>query len=76
MARDDMHMIVYKILSYLYECNKHGKIPVFSGLYAAIEWPDIPENYLSQILLELVDKGYVKGITVDHPKNSRMNGIM
>lgn len=70
MARDDMHVIIYRILSYLYECNKHGKTPVFSGLYAALELPDVPDSYLASILSELVSKGYVKGVDVVHAKGA------
>lgn len=72
MAKDDMHLIIYKILMYLYECNKNGKVPTFSDMFTAIELPTIPKSYLAQILLELVDGGYIDGCSVTVTKEGTM----
>lgn len=70
MAKDDMHLIIYKILRYLYDCNKHGKVPVFTDLLQAIELPMIPQSYLAQILRELVDNGLIVGCHLTTTKDS------
>lgn len=62
MAQNDMHVIVFKILSYVYHCMKSAA-PVDSSVigYEAL---GIPEAYWSQIVRELVGRGYVTGIEV------------
>lgn len=69
MAANDMEMIVYKILKYLYDCNKKGKVPTFSDMFQMLEVPSIPQSYLGQILSELLDKGYISGCSVTQTKN-------
>lgn len=64
MAKDDMHLIIYKILRYLYDCNKKGKTPTFSDMFAALELSTMPQSYLAQILMELIDGGYISGCSV------------
>ena len=59
MAKDDMHVVMYKILKYLYECLKQGKDVEFDLLAPAIY--QINEKYWTAIMLELIDRGYVKG---------------
>lgn len=64
MAKDDMHLIIYKILRYLYDCNKKGKTPLFSELFTVAELVTIPSSYLGQIIEELIDCGYINGCTI------------
>ena len=68
MAKDDMNLIIYKILRYLYGCNKSGKTTTFSDMFSALEFGNIPPNYLSQILSELIDAGYIKGVMLTPTK--------
>lgn len=62
MARNDMHVIVYRILTYLYQQLKDGaeiderKIDEHAF--------GIPHSYWVFILSELHDMGYVRGISV------------
>lgn len=69
MAKDDMHLIIYKILRYLYDCNKQGKIPTFSDMFSVLELTGIPKSYLAQILTEMVDCGYIAGCSVTVAKD-------
>ena len=64
MAKDDMHLIIYKILRYLYDCNKKGKTPFFSDMFVAAELSNIPQSYLAQIIEELINAGYIDGCTI------------
>ncbi len=60
MAHDDMFVIIYQVLKYLYECLKKGQKPDRENLTAAIY--SIPENYWQYILYNLYGEGYVAGI--------------
>lgn len=62
MASDDMHVVMYKILSYLYKCMKAGEDPDLRMISAGAL--GINERYHSQIVLELIERGYVKGYRV------------
>ena len=63
MERNDMHVVMCQILDYLYECLKDGADPANS------EWDavalGIPESYWSDIVIELVEHNYVKGVMVN-----------
>lgn len=57
MAKDDMFVIMYKILAYLYACMKQGKKPdVDLEQLAGVNQP-----YYFSIIKELSEHGYVKG---------------
>lgn len=64
MAKNDMHLIIFKILKFLYGCNKAGKIPTFTDILKAIELSTIPESYFRQIIEELIKCGYIDGIHI------------
>ena len=53
MAKDDMLLPAYKILRYLYGCNRRGKTPTFSDLYRTLELPGVPVSYLARIYFRL-----------------------
>ncbi len=71
MAQDDMHVIIYKLLAYLYDCMKKGKSadaamldrsgPIFNG---------IPEKYRCAIISEVSDRGYVTGLSIFYSDDS------
>lgn len=62
MAKNDYFVIVYKILSYLYECMKAGKEPAQEDIACDCNLFHIPQNYWNHIMSELVARGYVTGI--------------
>lgn len=62
MAQNDMYVVMYKIICYLYDCMKKGIEPDISEYdHRALK---IPETYWSHVMLELIDHGYVKGYVV------------
>lgn len=63
MARDDMRVVAYKILRYLYDCNKRGKTPCFEDMCHQCKLFRIPQEYWVQIVLELMEAGYIRGFT-------------
>ncbi len=58
-----MHVIMYRILAYLYWCMKQGVRPD-PAQYRPGPGMDIPQSYWDQIVVELVRGGYVDGFTV------------
>lgn len=66
MAQDDMHVVMFKILAYLYDCMKRGEEPRRSMLAHDGDMLSIPYNYWAQVLQQLVDEGLVTGIVPAH----------
>lgn len=62
MAKDDMFVIMFKILSYLYECMKTDVKPEKYKYSAA--YLGVPESYWQKIILELKRHQYVRGVEV------------
>lgn len=63
MAQNDMFVIMYKMISYLYECMKGGVSPA-DERWSAREY-SIPDSYWRKIVIELVRHDYVKGVEID-----------
>ena len=64
MAQDDFHVIVYKILSYLYRQLKAGEPIDVCRISAENDDFLINESYWMFILSELKEAGYMKGYSV------------
>lgn len=60
MAKDDYHVIVCKILKYLYGCLKAGKNAEDDKLMEIIG--KLPCEYAEYIIQALHEEGYVRGI--------------
>lgn len=66
MIHDDYFVVVYQILSYLYDCLKKGEEPEGSRLTSAYFM--IPESYYESIMRNLKEMGYLSeyGFTITH----------
>lgn len=64
MASNDYHVIVYKILAYLYDGLKAGEPVDKSLLTADGHFFGVPESYWAFIWQSLLDAGYVNGIVI------------
>lgn len=62
MAKNDMEVIMYKILRYLYECIKTGKPPELTDIMWHCKLFDIPRAYWLAIMRELIAESYVDGL--------------
>lgn len=60
MSSDDMFVVMYKILAYLYQCQKDGVRPDRAAWSA--DALGIPLDYWKSVVEELVSHGYVKGV--------------
>lgn len=65
MAKDDYHVIVYKILAYLYMQLKAGAAVNQEMLEARGKLFDIPESYWQYIFNALYHEGYITGAKVE-----------
>ncbi|MFP5527740.1 YjcQ family protein [Peptococcus simiae] len=62
MAKDDYHVIVYYLLSYLYDCLKKGR-PVDKSIIRLEAYPEeIDPDYYSYILEHLLKDGLIEGL--------------
>lgn len=61
MTANDMEMIIYKILAYLYECMKNGVSVSMDEMCSRCKLFKIPEKYWCQIMQELISAEYIKG---------------
>ncbi len=62
MAQNDMYVIMYKILCYLYDCMKKDEEPDNEAFgYVAL---GIPERYWADIMCELHHKNFISGVTI------------
>ena len=67
MVKDDINVIMYKILRYLYECMKAGVKPVLEDMVNKSILLDIPGLYWETVVHGLHEKGFIDraGITID-----------
>ncbi len=53
MAKNDMEVIMYKSLRYLYECMKTGKMPDLADIMWNCKMFDIPKAYRLAICADI-----------------------
>lgn len=74
MAKDDYHVIVYQILSYLYVQLKAGD-PVDPGMISSVSRNyQINEKYWQYIMINLLKDGLIEGIRAE--EKQYMDGPM
>ena len=61
MAKDDFHVIAYRILQYLYECMKAGQDPEIDKINAKNY--EINDRYFNTIIKELYNNGYIDNVS-------------
>ena len=61
MEKDDYHVIVYRILIYLYACLKEGEKPNLDYLKCGTEDFPVGKDYWQYILFHLFEDGYIEG---------------
>lgn len=63
MARDDMEVILYKILRYVYECMKAGVLVDYASMQSSAQWLNIPQRYWEQVMKIAIDEGFIDGVS-------------
>jgi hypothetical protein len=69
MAKDDYYVLVYRILTYLYNQLKAGEPVDVSKLTP--EWLGIPRSYFEFIFETLSEEGYVRDVAFDDMMDGR-----
>lgn len=62
MAKNDYHVIAYRILIYLYECLKSGER--INERVISAEVLHIVPSYWDYIMIHLYEDGYIEGVSV------------
>lgn len=75
MAKNDYHVIVYQILSYLYQRLKNGEKVDGSFISYNGKLFQINKSYWTFIMVNLLKDGYIKGIFVDYTDNSEIPDV-
>lgn len=75
MAKNDYHVIVYQILSYLYQMLKNGK--KVEGKYISYDnkYFQINKNYWTYIMINLLKDEYIEGILIDNIDGEEMPNV-
>lgn len=63
MASNDYYVIVYRVLTYLYNQLKNGE-PVDTTKLTA-KWVGVPETYWKYILETLSEEGYIRNAAIE-----------
>lgn len=69
MAKDDMEVVIYKILRYLYECMKQAKVASFEDMFNVAGLAGMPQRYYGQVIEEMMRQGFVAGFQVTKTKS-------
>lgn len=64
MAKNDYHVLVYRILAYLYICLKDGTEPDLTYISHDSEAININQNYWEYIMRHLYKDGYIEGVSL------------
>lgn len=77
MAKDDYHVVVYQILSYLYQRLKNGEDVDGRQISSRSDFFHINEKYWNYIIVNIARSGYISGITLLDVDNAdtRVTGL-
>lgn len=72
MGADDMHVVMYRILAYLYDCMKKGTEPQKSRIMPGgdVAGP-VPYSYWAEIMAQMAERGLLRGVSVWSPDCER-----
>lgn len=62
MAMDDIFVVMYRIIAYLYRCMKLGKEPLDNEWNATAM--GVTEAYWNRIVWELATRSYITGVNI------------
>ena len=68
MSANDMHVVMYKMLAYIYDCMKRGIEPQESRMRPGGDVAgEIPYSYWFEIVSQMVDRELLRGVVVWAP---------
>lgn len=72
MSNNDMHVLIYKILNYLYECLKKGIHVDLAEFIRDCNLENVSTQYWQSVIEELHQHGYIKGIIIRGTKTQKV----
>ena len=72
MSNNDMHVLIYKILKYLYECLKKGIHVDLAEFIRDCNLENVSEQYWQSVIEELDQHGYIKGVIIKSTKTQKI----
>ena len=72
MSNNDMHVLIYKILNYLYECLKKGIHVDLAEFIRDCNLENVSEQYWQSVIEELDQHGYIKGVIIKSIKTQKI----
>lgn len=77
MAKDDYHVVVYQILSYLYQRLKNGEDVDGRQISSGSDFFHINEKYWNYIIVNMVRSGFISGVILLGADNAdtRVTGL-
>lgn len=72
MSNNDMHVLIYKILNYLYECLKKGIHVDLAEFIRDCNLENVSDQYWQSVIEELLQHGYIKGIIIRGTKTQKV----
>lgn len=77
MAKDDYHVIVYQILSYLYQRLKNGEDVDGRQISSRSDFFRINEKYWNYIIINMARSGFISGVILLDENNAdiRVTGL-
>lgn len=72
MSNNDMHVLIYKILNYLYECLKKGILVDLAEFIRDCNLENVSEQYWHSVIEELDQHGYIKGVIIRDTKTQKI----
>lgn len=72
MSNNDMHVLIYKILNYLYECLKNGIHVDLTEFIRDCNLQNVSEQYWQSVIEELDKHGYIKGVIIKSTKTQKI----
>lgn len=67
-----MHVLIYKILNYLYECLKKGIHVDLAEFIRDCNLENVSEQYWQSVIEELDQHGYIKGAIIKSTKTQKI----
>lgn len=72
MSNNDMHVLIYKILNYLYECLKNGIRVDLAEFIRDCNLENVSKQYWQSVIEELDQHGYIKGVIIRGTKTQKV----
>lgn len=75
MATNDMHVIICKILKYIYSANKEDKHFTYFDMLSGAQLTHVNNGYLNKIIKEMMENGLISDVSVTTTKDGYLINV-